>query len=49
MEKKRIIRNERRKNLKEHDANMVIHSVRKMEAAKNAGQKGEGTRTRKGT
>ena len=37
MEKKRIIRNERRKNLKEHDANMVIHSVRKMEAAKNAG------------
>ena len=37
MEKKRLVRNERRKNLKEHDANLVINAVRKMEAAKNAG------------
>ena len=37
MEKKRLQRNERRKNLKEHDANLVINAVRKMEAAKNAG------------
>jgi hypothetical protein len=36
LEKKRIVRNERRKNLKEHDANLVINAVRKMEAAKNA-------------
>ena len=36
MEKKRAVRNERRKNLKEHDANLVINAVRKMEAAKNA-------------
>jgi len=36
MEKKRAVRNERRKNLKQHDANMVINAVRKMEIAKNA-------------
>jgi len=36
LEKKRLVRNERRKNLKEHDANMVINAVRKMEIAKNA-------------
>ena len=37
LEKKRVVRNKRRKNLKEHDANLVINAVRKMEATKNAG------------
>ena len=36
--KKRIKRTTRNKNIKEHEKNMVIHAVRKMEAAKSAGQ-----------
>lgn len=38
LEKKRIKRTTRNKNIKEHEKNMVIHAVRKMEAAKSAGQ-----------
>jgi hypothetical protein len=37
IERKRVERNERRKNLKQHDANLVINAVRKMDIAKNTG------------
>ena len=53
MEKKRLQRNEKRKNVKQHDINIVKpkkenNTVPLMGAA-NAGQKRKGTRTRKGT
>ena len=37
IERKRVERNERRKNLKQHDVNLVINAVRKMDIAKNTG------------